>query len=156
MAALSARSSRRGRGIYNQMIFVDNLSIISPAEARFRSRDARPYAKGGEALIGERLLELRKDAGLTQDALAAILNINKHSISAYEREKSEPPDAIKVAIARYFGVSVDYLLGVTDDPGAHAAHCDVLCLPKGFPEQAKRSLRDYAAFLYGKYGQTER
>ena len=50
-------------------------------------------------MIGERLLDLRKDAGLTQDALAAILNINKHSISAYEREKSEPPDAIKVAIA---------------------------------------------------------
>ena len=29
-------------------------------------------------MIGERLLELRKDAGMTQDDLAAILNINKH------------------------------------------------------------------------------
>ena len=107
-------------------------------------------------MIGVRLLDLRKDAGLTQDALAAILNINKHSISAYEREKSEPPDAIKVAIASYFGVSVDYLLGVTDDPGAHAAHCDVLCLPEVFPEEAKGSLRDYAEFLCRKYGQAER
>ena len=64
-------------------------------------------------MIGERLLELRKDAGLTQDELAAILNINKHSISAYERDKSEPPDAIKMAMAQYFGVSVDYLVGMT-------------------------------------------
>lgn len=43
-------------------------------------------------MIGERLLDLRKDADLTQDDLAEILNINKHSISSYEREKSEPPD----------------------------------------------------------------
>jgi len=42
-------------------------------------------------MIGERLLELRKDADLTQDDLAAILHINKHSISSYERDKSEPP-----------------------------------------------------------------
>ena len=67
----------------------------------------------GLCLIGERLYDLRKDAGLTQDELAAILNINKHSISSYEREKSEPPDAIKIGIAKYFHVSVDYLLGLT-------------------------------------------
>ena len=60
-------------------------------------------------MIGERLLELRKDAGLTQDELAAILKINKHSISSYEREKSEPPDAIKIEIAKYFKVSIDYV-----------------------------------------------
>jgi len=41
-------------------------------------------------MIGERLLDLRKDAGLTQDDLAAILKINKHSISSYERDKREP------------------------------------------------------------------
>ena len=58
-------------------------------------------------MIGERLLDLRKDAGLTQDELAAILRINKHSISSYEREKSEPPDAIKIEIAKYFNVSIE-------------------------------------------------
>ena len=67
-------------------------------------------------MIGERLLDLRKDADLTQDDLAEILKINKHSISSYERDKSEPPDAIKIAIAQYFNVSTDYLLGITDDP----------------------------------------
>ena len=44
-------------------------------------------------MIGERLLDLRKDAGLTQDELAVILKINKHSISSYERDKSELPTA---------------------------------------------------------------
>ena len=67
-------------------------------------------------MIGERLYDLRKDAGMTQDELALILKINKHSISAYERDKSEPPDNIKMAIALYFHVSVDYLLERTNNP----------------------------------------
>lgn len=98
-------------------------------------------------MIGERLLELRKDAGLTQDDLAVILNINKHSISSYERDKSEPPDVIKVAIARYFDVSVDYLLGVTDDPAPVTPQAPVLRLPAAFPRDALPELLDYAAYL---------
>ena len=52
-------------------------------------------------MLDERLLQLRKEADLTQDELAAILKINKHSISSYERGKSEPSDEIKIAIARH-------------------------------------------------------
>ena len=98
-------------------------------------------------MIGERLLELRKDAGLTQDELAAILKINKHSISSYEREKSEPPDAIKIEI------SIDYLLGITDNPSPYDNHYNVLKLPQKFPERAKASIMDYADYLKNKYKQ---
>ena len=101
-------------------------------------------------MIGERLLELRKDAGLTQDDLAAILNINKHSISSYERDKSEPPDAIKIQIANYFNVSVDYLLGVTDVPVALDQHKLSVRLPKGFPESMLCELMSYAKYLIYK------
>ena len=61
-------------------------------------------------MIGERLYDLRKDAGMTQDELAELLKISKHSISAYERDKNEPPDSIKIAIARLFNVSVVLIL----------------------------------------------
>lgn len=98
-------------------------------------------------MIGERLLELRKDADLTQDALAAILCINKHSISAYERDKSEPPDAIKIAIARYFNVSVDYLLGLTDNPTPIASSVQTLRLPADLPPAAVNELKHYAQYL---------
>ena len=98
-------------------------------------------------MLGERLLELRKDAGLTQEGLAAILSINKHSISSYERNKSEPPDAIKIGIARYFGVSVDYLLGVTDNPNPVAPHHSLLRLPSRFPQSALGELNDFVDFL---------
>lgn len=106
-------------------------------------------------MIGERLLDLRKDAGLTQDELALALNINKHSISSYEREKSEPPDAIKIAIANYFGVSVDYLLGLTDNPSPYKDRYNVLRLPGKFPPKAKDSLKDYADYLSYKYSTTD-
>lgn len=101
-------------------------------------------------MIGERLLALRRDADLTQDDLAAILNINKHSISAYERNKSEPPDAIKIAIARHFDVSVDYLIGLTDFPAPVSQLAPVLRLPAGFPREALPELMNYAAYLAGK------
>lgn len=102
-------------------------------------------------MIGERLFDLRKDAGLTQDELADILKINKHSISSYEREKSEPPDIIKIEIADYFNVSIDYLLGVTDDPNSYGKKHNVLRLPADFPPSAKKLLVEYAEFLEYKY-----
>lgn len=101
-------------------------------------------------MIGERLWELRKDAGLTQDDLAALLNINKHSISSYERGKSEPPDVIKIAIARYFNVSVDYLLGLTDTPSPLSKGRQTVRLPSGFPEKRMSELQEYIEYLVYK------
>ncbi len=98
-------------------------------------------------MIGKRLLDLRTDADMTQTQLAEILRISKHSISAYEHEKSEPPDAIKIAIARHFGVSVDYLLGVTDDPAPMNSQPRSLRLPAGFPQELLGKLRHYAEYL---------
>lgn len=98
-------------------------------------------------MIGERLLDLRKDAGLTQDDLAEILNINKHSISSYERDKSEPPDAIKIAIAKYFNVSVDYLLGLIDSPTPLNNHESVLRLPADFPKSSIPEVLHYIQYL---------
>ena len=101
-------------------------------------------------MIGERLLELRKDADLTQDDLAVILNINKHSISSYERNKSEPPDAIKIAIAKYFDVSVDFLLGLTDVPMPLEKKNQVLRLPFNFPQHLLPELINYVEYLLYK------
>ena len=101
-------------------------------------------------MIGERLLELRKDADLTQDDLAAILNINKHSISSYERNKSEPPDAIKIAIARYFDVSIDFLLGLTEIPTPLERQQQILRLPASFPQHMLPELMNYVDYLVYK------
>lgn len=101
-------------------------------------------------MIGERLLDLRNDAGLTQEELANVLKINKHSISSYERDKSEPPDAIKIAIARFFNVSVDYLLGLSDIPAPLSTDERSLRLPANFPASAIPELLNYAHYLSQK------
>lgn len=101
-------------------------------------------------MIGERLLGLRRDADLTQDDLAAILCINKHSISSYERNKSEPPDAIKIAIARYFDVSVDYFLGLTDVPAPIDRRAQSFRLPAAFPRELLPELNSYMDYLIYK------
>lgn len=97
-------------------------------------------------VIGERLYDLRKDAGMTQDELADLLKISKHSISAYERDKNEPPDAIKIAIARYFKVTVDYLVGLSDDPSPSQPE-NIFHLPPHFPQESLSELQNYAEYL---------
>ncbi len=101
-------------------------------------------------MIGERLLDLRKDAGLTQDELGVILNLNKHSISAYERDKSEPPDEVKIKIAKYFCVSIDYLLGLTDNPNPYSEERKLIRLPVNFPTHMIDDVKDYINYLLQK------
>ena len=103
-------------------------------------------------MIGERPLELRKDAGLTQDELGAAIHVSMHSISSYERDKSEPPDEIKIHIAKFFGVSLDYLLGMTDDPNPNWAADNLIRLPRNFPARALKELHGYIEFLMHRYG----
>ena len=63
-----------------------------------------------------RLRELRKQRGITQVKLSMDLNISQNSISRYEQGLREPDLATLGLIADYFHVSVDYLLGRTDNP----------------------------------------
>ena len=63
-----------------------------------------------------RLQKLRKMRNISQLKLALDLNMNQNSISRYETGEREADYATLIAIADYFGVSVDYLLGRTDNP----------------------------------------
>ncbi|MEG1686548.1 MAG: helix-turn-helix transcriptional regulator [Angelakisella sp.] len=67
-------------------------------------------------MIGRRLTELRRKAGLSQRELGELLGLSHYTVSAYEKERSEPSDDVKVAMARQFNVSLDYLLGLIDQP----------------------------------------
>lgn len=62
--------------------------------------------------IGERIKELRKARGITQVQLAKIIGIEQSSVGKYEgKDAISPSDDIKIRIADYFGVSLDYLVG---------------------------------------------
>ena len=63
-----------------------------------------------------RLKELRKKHKLSQVKLAMDLNMNQNTISRYENGIREADYKTLIAFADYFNVSLDYLLGRTDEP----------------------------------------
>jgi transcriptional regulator with XRE-family HTH domain len=65
-------------------------------------------------IFAKRLLELRKEKGLSQASLAKQLNVSYSLICYWETNRAEPTAINIVKIANYFSVSADYLLGRTD------------------------------------------
>ena len=106
-----------------------------------------PQKKESVHMIGQRLRDLRIQKGLTQQQLADLLHLAKHNISAYERNFNEPPDAIKIAIALYFDVSVDYLLGLTDHPNAYETPDSRRPVHQKLPGAAKELIHCVASLM---------
>jgi transcriptional regulator with XRE-family HTH domain len=65
--------------------------------------------------FGKTLKELRLNAGLTQQQLAAQLGVTKTVVSYYELHNRTPSPEILVKLAAIFHVSSDYLLGIEKD-----------------------------------------
>ncbi len=57
------------------------------------------------------LLMLRKNAGLTQQALADEFHLSQQTIYKYERGHAEPDIKTLKQFADFFGVTVDFLIG---------------------------------------------
>ncbi len=65
-------------------------------------------------VFAERLKELRLERGLGQVQLAKALDVGKSVVSLWELGKCEPTLSKLIAMARFFGVSIDYLAGLED------------------------------------------
>ncbi|MDY6023357.1 MAG: helix-turn-helix transcriptional regulator [Candidatus Borkfalkiaceae bacterium] len=63
-------------------------------------------------VFAQRLRELRQSNGLSMKQLAKELNTTDAAISNWENEINEPKISYLKAIAVYFNVSTDYLLGL--------------------------------------------
>lgn len=68
-----------------------------------------------QTVIGTRIKFLRMEEGLTQRELAAKMNIGNSTLSQYEQGDRTPSVDMQRNFARHFGVSVDFLLGLTDE-----------------------------------------
>ena len=77
-------------------------------------------------MLGERIAALRKNAGLSQAALAKKLGVSPSTVGMYEQCRREPALDMLVKLAETFSVSTDYLLtGRTEKP---EADLEKLCL----------------------------
>ena len=61
--------------------------------------------------FGQRIRSLRESKRINQKEFAEILHISNSTLSQYESDTRVPSDEIKIKIADYFNVSIDYLLG---------------------------------------------
>lgn len=67
-------------------------------------------------MFAKRLSELRENQGINQTELAKILTVAKQTVSNWESGNRTPDNEMICKIADYFNVSIDYLLGRTDNP----------------------------------------
>ena len=63
-----------------------------------------------------RLRDLREDHDLKQREIASVLNCSQRSYSNYELGQRDIPTDVLIQLAVYYNVSVDYLLGMTNNP----------------------------------------
>ena len=61
--------------------------------------------------LGQRIQELRKQRGMSQEALGDALGVSRQAVSKWENNLSCPDISLLPAIAKIFGMSVDELLG---------------------------------------------
>lgn len=62
-----------------------------------------------------RIRELRKSRGMNQNSLSCQVGVSQQTISKIERDMNAVSMELLVKLARFFGVTTDYILGLTDD-----------------------------------------
>ena len=67
-------------------------------------------------IFSERLSALRKERGLSLIALGEQLSITDEAVRLLEKGKRSPSFEVLCALAEFIGVSIDYLVGRTDNP----------------------------------------
>ncbi|MCG8501992.1 MAG: helix-turn-helix domain-containing protein [Firmicutes bacterium] len=109
-------------------------------------------------ILGKRLKELRVENNLTQEEFGKNFNLRKSTISQYESGKSRPDDDLKKSFAKFFNVTIDYLLGNSDIRNPYEEDKSVIPtkayhnLDKaGLPEEAIRQIEEYIEFVKQKY-----
>ena len=105
------------------------------------------------ASFGQRFKELRQEKNLTQEKLAEEFFLNKSSISRYEQNKQIPEIDLLEKIADYFDVSIDYLVGRSNNKTSKAIE---LTKQEDFefdnPEETLRFILGQPAMMnYGGY-----
>lgn len=108
-----------------------------------------------------RLKQLRQKHKLTQSELADILGLKPTAISNYESKRNEPSFDKLISLSKYFDVSCDYLLGVSDaylPIGGEVLDKDIVSffnLYQQLDDNSSAELRFYADYLLYRQEQSK-
>ena len=93
--------------------------------------------------IAQRIETLRVEKGLSRPALAAALGLPRMSVEKFETGRQTPSQDQQAKLAQYFGVSLAYLRGESDDPSGTDSWlsgnvADEPAVPRPIPKAAPR------------------
>lgn len=74
------------------------------------------YIRGEYCMVYRRIRDLREDHDLKQRELAEYLNCSQRVYSNYELGQRDIPTDVLVQLSNFYNVSVDYILGLTNNP----------------------------------------
>lgn len=103
-----------------------------------------------------RLKQLRQKHKLTQSELANILGLKPTAISNYESKRNEPSFEKLISLSKYFDVSCDYLLGISDaylPVGGEVLDKDIVeffALYQQMSTESVTEIKNYAKYLLYK------
>lgn len=91
----------------------------------------------------ERIKILREASGLNQKDFAASLGIDATTYNKWEKTKSVPSIDTLVRLARHFGITVDYLLGVEERVGGiETFYCETIDLLDAKVKRLEKTIKD--------------
>ena len=71
------------------------------------------------SIFSDRLRRLRLNKNVMSKSMAELLNITPRNYQRYETGEVDPPTSKTIILADYFNVSLDYLVGRSDNPDSH-------------------------------------
>ena len=110
------------------------------------------------SIFSKRIRDIREDADQKQSEVARALNVSYKTFGRYERGESEPQVQFIADFCRRFGVSADYLLGLSDakpEAATLSARFQRSPLDDLDPETLEK-VYSYANFLRTEANQTKR
>ncbi|MDP4094118.1 MAG: helix-turn-helix domain-containing protein [Bacillota bacterium] len=94
------------------------------------------------SIFGMRLKKLRDIKGQSQEDVGKALGKSRETISKYEKGEREPGISVIASMANHFGVSSDYMLGLTDQ--------DFLIFEKDSQYKIKNEISEFEPYLKNK------
>ena len=120
--------------------------------------DRKQYKEAGTASFGQRLKELRKSKGLSQQEVSNLFKVSRPCVCYWETGKRAPDYQALIELGNFYNVSIDYLLGLSNnrklrvrDSFKNYRADDYIDISK-LGEEEKRSIRDYYEYLLSKQG----
>lgn len=103
--------------------------------------------------MNNRLRELRKEKGLTQNELAKLLNVSDRSVGFYETGDRDPDTETLKKLANLFDVTIDYLLCRSNNRSPQIIETKAYhnLDTSGLPEEDIRKVEEYVELLKRKY-----